>query len=489
MTPQENELKELATKAKAHVVDMMLGKKGEEWEGQYPIHEGICGWCGVMAPLNRPAFVEKFGEDFTKAVEAAAKAELAARSDFWRNSKAYGHAASAGENSLLSPSSLKVGDFVFGRMMHLKCEGPFRLTLEDCINWPDSLGDAELCKIERIIECEDVAADKIQYKSEEGSEGGSATDDLTDEMMAAYEHNFQKFPKEYKDTFYTKCALVRDRSERYYLIDFEGFDHARYIVVPTTWETMFKAEVDEIKAEKEQREKAAAEAKAKEEAEARAAYEARCAKWEGIMTPATPQRWGTDTATGKKNVLAMAKAAFPWVRFWVSYSHRWGRGYTLKWTNGPTVAELKAATDFDLFKPSEDTFDGMTDSSDIVEARFTDFSNRFGGVCNGVEFDRQTAEKDMNRDPNGPQPPKPTAPKGGKGGKGGDSAEVRENKAKNGVEIYFPSVPSEEIRDVMKSHGFRWSRFAKVWYNRATDESREIAAKVVEKFNGGRAAA
>lgn len=478
MTPKEYALKELANKAVDHVVGMMLGKKGEKWEGQYPVNEGVCGWCGVMAPLNRPAFVAKFGEDFTKAVETAARAELARREAFWINSEGFKHSAEAAEKSMLSPSSLKAGDFVFGRMMHLKCEGGFRDTLSNCVNWPDSLGEAGLCKIERVIECDDVAADKIGYRTEEGAEGGSDSDDMTDELMAKFDHNFQKLPKEYQDTFYTKCALVRDRFERYYLIDFEGHDHARYIVVPVTWETMYKRELDEVRAEKERKEKEAAEAKAKEEAESRAAYEARCAKWEGLMVPATPQRWGIDTETGKKNILAMAKAAFPWVRFWVGHSSRWGHGYTLKWTNGPTAKELGAVTDFGLFSLGEDTFNGYDDSTGYEEARFTDFAKKYGGCDNGVVFERKTAEKDMNRDPKA-APKAPKAPKAAKAAKG---VEVRENAEKNGLEIGFPSVPSGAIRDFLKANGWKWSKWIHAWWHKATDKARKEAEAVVEMW-------
>ena len=59
---------------------------------------------------------------------------------------------------------------------------------------------------------------------------------------------------------------------------------------------------------------------------------------------------------------------------------------------------------------------------------------------------------------------------------------VSENTEKKGVEIKFPSVPSEAIRNELKNHGFRWSKFNKVWYNRATTESLEAAHKIAEMW-------
>ncbi len=42
----------------------------------------------------------------------------------------------------------------------------------------------------------------------------------------------------------------------------------------------------------------------------------------------------------------------------------------------------------------------------------------------------------------------------------------KHNTDKNGLEIYFKSKPSEEIRNKLKSQGFRWGRFNKCWYKR-----------------------
>ena len=82
------------------------------------------------------------------------------------------------------------------------------------------------------------------------------------------------------------------------------------------------------------------------------------------------------------------------------------------------------------------------------------------------------------------EPSKPTPPNGGGNGEG---VVVRHNEEKNGIEILFPSMPSEHIRDLCKACGFRWSRFSKVWYNRMCDRSVAAAEQIVaawERENG-----
>ena len=234
-----------------------------------------------------------------------------------------------------------------------------------------------------------------------------------------------------------------------------------------------------IAAEKE----AAEKAKAEKEAAARAAYDARCAKWEGIMEK-VPEGLGQYDANyrkiGKRNVLKMAKAAFPWVRFSVSYDGGWGTGYVLKWKNGPSVDEVKNAGDYGLFMPWWDTYDGMTDCADSESAKFHDFSDRFGGVGNGVKFEREECEKDQNGDPNG-KPPAPKKAEGGETAKA-EGVEMRINEEKHGVEIRFAAIPSEAVRSDMKRHGWRWTRFGGCWYNRDTEENREYARRLVAEF-------
>ena len=49
------------------------------------------------------------------------------------------------------------------------------------------------------------------------------------------------------------------------------------------------------------------------------------------------------------------------------------------------------------------------------------------------------------------------------------------NEQLNGIEIAFTSIPSEEVRNELKTNGFRWSKYKKVWYAKQTAERLEFA--------------
>ena len=49
-------------------------------------------------------------------------------------------------------------------------------------------------------------------------------------------------------------------------------------------------------------------------------------------------------------------------------------------------------------------------------------------------------------------------------GKGFGEKVWRTNKAHGGIELSFEKRPSEEMRNKLKTHGFRWSRVSGVWY-------------------------
>lgn len=49
------------------------------------------------------------------------------------------------------------------------------------------------------------------------------------------------------------------------------------------------------------------------------------------------------------------------------------------------------------------------------------------------------------------------------------------NEDKNGVELYFNNKPSEDVRNNLKSNGFRWSRYNKCWYAKQSEETLNFA--------------
>ena len=481
---------EIKRKAVAHIVKMMSGNGGEKWNGDAPMHEGVCGWGGVMSPMNRPAFVATYGLPLTEELEALARADIEGRKNWWRNSKACSYEGMADNAEVNDPGAYEVGTFVWGLMDGCKCDHEdlrrvFRHLIAD-----DGSKNPPIPRLVRVIRIEDVedierdAATLLNGWKPQGEEGGSNSDDVTEEEVGKMGEKWRSLTDEQKRSFYTLAVLVRDNKGKFFLIDPEGFDYPRYVILPKEWRKMYAATVAEVTAQMEAEAKAKAEAAAKAEAEAHAAYLARCAKWEGLMEKVPD---GTDEydreyrKVGKRNVVAMAKAAFPWVRFSVSCPGGWGHGYRLSWKNGPSVEEVCKATDFGLFQPWADTFDGMTDCAGTDYSKFTEFSDKFGGIGNGVECSREECETDNNGDPNG-KPPKPPKPKAEVSN--GDCVTVTENKAKHGIEIRFPAMPSEAVRNFMKGHGWRWSRYnGGFWYNRASEETRRTAAEVVAMWN------
>lgn len=49
------------------------------------------------------------------------------------------------------------------------------------------------------------------------------------------------------------------------------------------------------------------------------------------------------------------------------------------------------------------------------------------------------------------------------------------NQEKNGIEIYFDGKPSEDIRNNLKAHGFRWAKYNKCWYAKQSEETINFA--------------
>lgn len=54
------------------------------------------------------------------------------------------------------------------------------------------------------------------------------------------------------------------------------------------------------------------------------------------------------------------------------------------------------------------------------------------------------------------------------------------NEDKNGVEIYFSGKPSEDVRNNLKSNGFRWSRYNKCWYAKQTETTLNFANSLTD---------
>lgn len=52
------------------------------------------------------------------------------------------------------------------------------------------------------------------------------------------------------------------------------------------------------------------------------------------------------------------------------------------------------------------------------------------------------------------------------------------NEEKNGIEISFNDKPSEEVREQLKSNGFRWSKYQKIWYAKQNESRLQFVKKL-----------
>ena len=376
----------------------------------------LCGWCGTMSPESRPAYAKTFGLDTVIKAEVAARKAIADNEKLYNSSNYRAHMDEAKKAEEAGNKAPAAGAFVFGVHTGLKCDdgcGVFG-ELEAAINYPDALhDDPDLCKVAKVytVTAEEFArpslADELVKKAHENHvkfPGGACNDDQDkDDLFDEYRY------------YYTEAAaVVCETSGRWFLINSEGFDYARYILMPTNWADMFAAEKaaeEEKKARREEEERKEAEREAAEEL---AAYKARCEKWEHLMTDLTPllkakqdaeklHGWRSKeyktaerklNAARRANIAAMAKAAFPGLRVSIRQNTGWGSAYDLTYTDGPTEKHFKENTDFDLFEAVAYTFDGMTDCADFAYRKHTDFADKYlAASAGGVKIDRERSQE------------------------------------------------------------------------------------------------
>lgn len=359
----------------------------------------LCGWCGTMSPVSRPAYYTTFGKDTTEAAEAKAR-EIIAEKEAARQRTKYAQHAQEADRLEGVPA---VGGFFWADNSGLKCDGGRGLFEElhalnyytDAQNTP-----ARLCCVSEVIRVseEDFARPALadELVQARALQGCSRSEDV-DEDDNTYYNDPEKL-----ETFYTVGALVVSPSGKYYLIDSEGYSYARYIYVPIEWPVMLADEVASVKAEEEARKAAEERQAAEEKAQRLAKYRARCAKWSPLMRNVEKmEQDGTASArkidnARKANIFAMCAAAFPGVKFAVSVRRGWGADFELSWTDGPTVEEFNEKTDLSLFCRCRDTFDGWDDSTGVYYAEFADFARLTMG-SNGGDIKTERVMSDEAR--------------------------------------------------------------------------------------------
>lgn len=357
----------------------------------------LCGWCGTMSPVSRPAYVKTFGKATTEEAEAKAR-EIIAEKKAARQRTKYAQHAQEADHLEGVPA---VGGFFWADNSGLKCDGGRGLFEElHALNYYTHAAEqpARLCCVEQIINVtnEDFArpglADELVTRY--NLQGFARSEDV-DEADKTHYNDPEKLA-----TFYTVGALVVSPSGKYYLIDSEGYEYARYIYVPIEWPVMLADEVASVKAKEGARKAEEERQAAEEKAQRLAKYRARCAKWSPLMRNVEKmEQEGKATArkidnARKANILAMCAAAFPCVKFSISVYRGWGADFVLTWTDGPTVEEFKANTDLNLFCSRCDTFNGWDDSSDVIFFEFADFARLTMGNNGGnIKIAREMSDE------------------------------------------------------------------------------------------------
>ena len=346
----------------------------------------LCGWCGTMSPVSRPAYVKTFGKATTEEAEAKAR-EIIAEKEAARQRTKYAQHAQEADRLEGVPA---VGGFFWADNSGLKCDGGRGLFEElHALNYYTDAQNApaRLCCVGQIINVsnEEFARPRLadELVTRYHLQGFARSEDVDD-----VDNTYNDDPEELA-TFYTVGALVVSPSGKYYLIDSEGYSYARYIYVPIEWPVMLADEVAAVKAEEDARKAEEEHQEAEAKALRLAQYRTRCAKWSHLMQDVRPLEADPKTTSRqlmnarKSNILAMCRAAFPDVKFSLKVRHGWGADFELSWTDGPTVEEFNEKTDISLFCRCRDTFDGWDDSTGVDYAEFADFARLTMGSNGG----------------------------------------------------------------------------------------------------------
>lgn len=433
-------------------------------DGLGPQYIGLCGWAGAMSPANRAAFVATFGRDMTSRAEDQARARVAnyraaVESSTYHAAELEADAWQAVYGDPEKSQAPEVGAFVWGRWSCMKGEdGPLG-ELED-LERMEADGDEirrRLCEVVAVMD-----ASPAEFMNREFADGVARQ--FKELGGSRYEESdplrLDGHPMSWELVFCVRCA------GRWYLIDGQGYNYTRYFLMPEEYRRMYATELATITAAREQRE---ADERAEEQRQAdarRADYLSRCARWAPLMEDVRPlieaERAAYDTreksqirkasaklsAARRRNLVAMASALYPGVKFSAKKWDGWGGSYELTWTDGPTVDHLEEAGDFRLFERSRDVFNGYDDSSDVIRAEFVDFADKYFDLGGQINFRREVSDEYRQSIADRIRAAVPGLPEG-------DQEPIKDNGQQSAICGMFREVGTSHLCDMLDRYGLR----------------------------------
>lgn len=361
------------------------------------------GWCGTMSPVNRAAFWHVFGQDVTTRAEDAARDIIQHEAAQFAASNYAAHAAEADAHEAAGQPVPDCGSFVWALNTGLKCEGGLPHAVNN-LYWNDQQKEnhthRELVKVCAVYSCtaEQVNCRKFAEElvfNNMPFAGGVVSDDT--EVC-----DFNAMTDTEKKTFYTNVAAVVASDGRWFLIDSEGYDYARYILLPLSARDMFADIYDDVRKREEKRKAEEAAREDRERAERRAAYEAKCAKWlplmrnvRELMKESGGECSSTVQAARRHNIRAMVAKVFPGLDIKVSRTYKgysYMGYYTLSWTDGPTVEEMREKCDLDIFEGYIEKCD-MSDYWSTEAKEFKKFADEYFAGVGSIRLKREISKE------------------------------------------------------------------------------------------------
>ena len=206
------------------------------------------------------------------------------------------------------------------------------------------------------------------------------------------------------------------------------------------------------------------------------------------------------------NIKKLLAHKFPGMKFSVkSDSFSMGDSVDVNWTDGPTEKEVNEW----IYQFNNSSFDGMTDSSTYIHSVWHVFgsskyvsSNRHiskeayikastatsipiifhekQDVPDYTKMDRYDLRNIDDWLRENSLYVKPNIVSNSQTNSSNKEVGVSRNEEKGGIEIRFNSKPDTSILTKLKENGWRWSRFAKVWWHRYTENDWQFANSIVE---------